>query len=403
MKLLIAINTLGAGGAERALINFLRQPELAGCSIDLRVMLEQGELIQELPDTVRLVNRHYYSQSVLTGRGRRKLLQTVLKDSLHRGSLLRNLPYMTRRLSEMRRAGKVRADKLLWKVVSDASPLPETPYDLAVAWLEGASTYYVADHVRAHRKIALVHVDYGMAGYTPALDHGCYEKIDQIFCVSGEVRRSFLQIYPEYAGKTGVFHNILDIQEIRQRAQESEGFTDGFEGTRILTVCRLVQQKQLDVSIEAMRLLKERHAGNRRIRWYVLGEGEDRAKLEKQIREAGLSGDFLLPGVKKNPYPYFREADIYVHCTGYEGRSLAIEEAQILGKPVIVSDVSGNREQVDAGVDGLVVPLEAGKIADAVERLLASPEYARQLGVNASKKDFRGGDLAELLEDQQHE
>ncbi|MDD6789488.1 MAG: glycosyltransferase [Lachnospira sp.] len=403
MKLLIAINTLGVGGAERALINFLRLPELADCSIDLRVMLEQGELIQELPDTVRLVNTHCSPQSVLTRCGRGRLLMTVLKDFLRRGSLLRNLPYMTRRITEMRRTGKVRIDKLLWKMVSDASPLPETSYDLAIAWLEGASTYYVADHVRAHRKIALVHVDYGMAGYTPALDHGCYEKIDQIFCVSGEVRRSFLRIYPEYADKTCVFHNIVDVTGIRRNALKPEGFTDGFKGTRILTVCRLMRQKQLAVSIEAMRLLKERHAGNRRIRWYVLGEGEDRTKLEKQIRDAGLSEDFLLPGVKKNPYPYFREADIYVHCTGYEGSSLAIEEAQILGKPIIVSDVSGNREQVDAGVDGLVVPLEAGKIADAVERLLASPEYARLLGENASKKDFRGGDLAELLKDQQHE
>ncbi len=397
MKLLFVTNTLGKGGAEKALLNFLKLPELSGYTIDLRVMLEQGEMIQELPDTVRLMNRYFSPQSVLTRRGRARLIRTILKDFLRRGSFLRNLPYMIRRFLEMLRSGEVRKDKLLWKMVSDASPVPETFYDLAIAWLEGASTYYVADHVRAHRKIALVHVEYGMAGYTPELDHSCYDRIDRIFCVSGEVRRSFLQVYPGYADKTGVFHNILDVQEIRRQSREPEGFTDGFRGTRILTVCRLVRQKRLDMSIEAMRLLKERYAGNRQIRWYVLGEGENRKDLEKQIRKEGLSEDFILPGEKENPFPYFREADIYVHCTGFEGKSLAVAEAQILGKPVIVSDVSGNREQVENGVDGLVVPLESRDIADAVERLIASPGYARQLGENASKKDFKGGKSSELL------
>lgn len=413
MKLLFVINTLGQGGAEKALLTFFRVQELAGCQIDLRVMLEQGELVRDLPGNVRLLNRRYSPESVLTRKGRKMLRKTVLMDFLCRGSFLRNLPYITCRFLEMRKAGKIRKDKLLWKIISDAAPRTEETYDLAVAWIEGASTYYVADHVKARRKAAFIHVDYGMAGYTPALDHGCYEKIDQIFCVSDEVRRSFLKMYPQFQAKTELFRNWIDVQDIRRKAAEAEGFADGFQGVRILTVCRLVSQKRLDVSVEAMRLLKERAekdwqkkplgtpldtAGRNGIRWYVLGEGEDRKNLEKQIQEAGLTDDFLLAGVRKNPYPYFREADLYVHCTGFEGRSLAVEEAQILGKPVIVSDTSGNREQVEDGVDGLVVPLKAEAIADAVERLLVSPGFAEKLGKKAEKKDFRGGDPARLLQ-----
>ncbi|MST72501.1 glycosyltransferase [Olsenella porci] len=396
-RLLFVINTLGMGGAEVALLRLLRCIDPAAYDIDLYVMLGQGELIDRLPPYVRLVNHTFHPIDVLSSKGRRCLLKTVLRSCLVRCSLLKNAGYLAKNLIRMRKSGRVHADKLLWKVVADSAPMPEKHYDLAVAFLEGGSTYFVATHVRARRKVAFLHISYSEAGNSADLDQGCYDYFDQVFCVSNEVRASFLSAYPNYAGKTRVFHNILSPSEIRERSQEGEGFSDAFPGRRILTVCRLVPQKKLEVSVEAMRLLKQRE-DLPEVRWYVMGEGRSRARLEKAIYRDGLEGCFVLMGTRDNPYPYFKEADIYVHCTAYEGKSVAVEEAQILSKPVIVSDAPGNRDQVKDGYDGMLVPLEAERIAEAVSWMLLNPSAAKQMGLRASQRDFSGGDLALLLE-----
>lgn len=84
-------------------------------------------------------------------------------------------------------------------------------YDLAVAYLEGGSAYYVADHVRAKKKAAFIHIDYTKAGYTRKLDRDCYLKYDAIFPIGEDVKQQFLKVYPECAGRTKVFI-ILSIQ-----------------------------------------------------------------------------------------------------------------------------------------------------------------------------------------------
>jgi glycosyltransferase involved in cell wall biosynthesis len=182
-----------------------------------------------------------------------------------------------------------------------------------------------------------------------------------------------------------VFHNLIDRQRILAMADQGEGFTDGYDGPRILTVGRLVPQKAIELSVEAMGLLRDRGV---RARWYVFGEGEDRPALERQIAALGLEDSFLLPGVTDNPYPFFKQADLYVHCSRFEGRSIAIQEAQTLGRCVVVSDCSGNREQVTDGEDGLLTPLSPAAMADTIQRALEDGALRARLGEAAAQKRF---------------
>ena len=382
-KILFVINTLGRGGAESALIELMKRFEPKKYEVSVFVLLGQGELVRKLPKYVKLLNHDYCNLDVLSKKGGRAMHRRIIRQVFQRKAVFHNAGSILKNAVHMLRNRKLMPDKLLWRSLSDGAEQFSEQYDLAVAFLEGGSTYYVADHVNARKKVAFVHIAYERAGYTRAMDRDCYQKFDRIFHVSEETRESFLNYYPEMEKKSYVFHNLLNQEEIRRKSRASVDFGDDFDGIRLLSVGRLVPQKAYDVSIEAMRLLKQDGIS---IRWYVLGEGEERANLERQIKKEHLTEDFRLLGVKSNPYPYFRACDIYVHTSRFEGKSIAIQEAQILGCTILASDCSGNREQIQNGRDGILCKLSAKAIHDAVLYLLHNPNKCKKMQKEASKK-----------------
>jgi len=383
-KVLFVINTLGQAGAEVALLELLRSMDPAEYEISLYVLMEQGELLSRIPEHVRLLNDRYEEVSVLGREGSGKMVSTVLRALVTRGTIFRRFPYLVSNLAAMIRRGRIWPDKLLWRVISDGAKRLEETFDLAVAYLEGGSAYYVADYVKARKKAAFIHIDYGQAGYTRKLDQDCYLRYDSIFTVSGEVKEHFLAAYPECGRRTEIFHNQMDQEEIKRRSREVGGFTDSYSGIRILTVGRLTYQKAYDYAITALKLLKEEGYP---VKWYVLGEGNQRTVLEKKIEEYSLQEDFLLPGAVANPYPYYAQTDIYVHATRFEGKSIAIQEAQILGCPIIASDCSGNREQIENGADGLLCDLDPEAIKESIAVLIKDEEKRKALGRAAADKN----------------
>lgn len=395
-KVLFVINTLGCAGAEKAMLELLKRFSPEEYEVSLYVLLGQGEVIRQVPEYVKIMNLEYSDTSVLSKEGKKELNRRVLKRLFQRASIFRNLPYVVSNLLVMLKNGKVYPDKLLWRVMADSAEESKEHYDLAIAYLEGGSTYYVHDHVNADKKMTFLHVDYNQAGYTRKLDKACYLDFDKVFTVSDEVRTSFEQVYPECKEKTSIFYNLIDQKTIREKATWSGGFTDEYEGKRILTVGRLTSQKAYEVAIDAMKILKDKGV---KARWYVLGEGELRDKLQKQIDRLGLSKDFILEGAVENPYPYYAQCDLYVHATRFEGKSIAIQEAQTLGCAILVSDCSGNREQVDAGIDGQMCSLSAEGISDQIEKMLQDEEQCRIYGEMARKRlNLEQQDALEMLE-----
>ena len=386
-KILFVINTMGQAGAETAMLELLGHLDSPAYEISLYVIMGQGEMIHKLPPYVRLRNPGFDAHSVLSREGKRGMIRTVCRAFFKNGGQIGKICYIVKNLMPMVRRGKLQTDKLLWRMLSDGGLRFQEEFDLAVAWLEGASAYYVADHVKAKKKCAFIHIDYESAGYTRELDQGCYEDYDKIYTVSEEVRSHFLAFYPEYEGKTDVFHNIINKEEILRKAGEGGGFADGYEGFRILSVGRLTWQKAYDVAIEAMKILKDKEC---QIRWYVLGEGDQRKKLEKKIKKLDLQDDFRLLGAVDNPYPYYVQTDLYVQAGRYEGKSIAIQEAQVLGCAVIASDRSGNREQIVDGEDGMLCELSPEAVAENVEKLYRDEEKRRAFKKAVQLKNLSG-------------
>ena len=384
-KVLFVINTMGQAGAEKALLTLLRAMDPMEYDIDLYVMLNQGELISDVPEYVHLLNRHFSKSSVLSRGGKRHLILEVLKSGLRHGAFFSTFFYMVSNLWRMMEQSRIQPDKLLWRMVAKGGKRFKTEYDVAIAYLEGASTYYVADYVNARKKAAWVHVDMDLAGYNEYLDTDCYDKINHIFAVSEEVRDAFVEVHPECVEKTDVFYNLIDQDSIRRLAKE--GTPEGFDEKvlRLLTVGRLHSQKAYDVAIQAMAYLRKWRYP---IKWYVIGDGPLKKSLQELINQKKLTDYFILLGAKKNPYPYYANCDIYVHATRFEGKSVAIQEAQTLGCAVIVSDVSGNREQVVNGYDGVICDLNGKKLAEAIVNLAEDPYVRKRMGNRNLEKDL---------------
>lgn len=395
-KILFVINTLGGAGAETALLELLNSLDRTSYEISLYVLTGQGELFGRVPSDVRILNQKFSERSVLSEEGRKDLSMAVLRAFWKNGHILRKLAFVLKNFIEMKKCKKVQIDKILWRMLAEGGEQFEDTYDLAVAYLEGGSTYYVADFVKAKKKASFVHIDYESSGYTRGMDLDCYDKMDRIFTVSDEVRDHFLNVYPAYAKKTKVFHNIINQERILREAQKPGGFTDSYDGIRLLTVGRLTHQKAYDIAIDAMDIIKKAgyHA-----RWYVLGEGDQRSALEKKIAQLGLTEDFLLPGAVTNPFPWYRQTDIYVHATRFEGKSIAIQEAQTLGCAIIASDCNGNREQIIPDVDGVLCDLTPQGIAESIMDLIKDPKKRRRIGEEAGKKQIvHEKELQQLLE-----
>lgn len=371
-KILFLINTMGRAGAERCLINLLNSLDYDRYQVSFYAVIGMGELFGEIPEQVRILNETPDPSSLFGPQGRRKLRKLVGKRLCTRHNWLRYGKGIAKAFFFQLKTGRVDGKKLLWKFLADTAAAQEETYDLAVAYIQGAATWYLAERVRAVKKAAFVHNDLTASGYDMEAEAAAYRRMDQIFCVSETVQNSLLEAIPDLKNRTEVFHNILDEEGIRRRAEERKGLSrrwkSGAKGIRLLTTGRLCRVKGYDLAIRAMALLCGRMEN---IRWYVLGEGEERGRLEKLIRSCGLEGKFILLGAVENPYPYVAECDLYVHTSRWEGYCTAISEAILLGKPVVATDCAANREQLRRNRWGLLAKMTPEDIA---ERIIAALE-----------------------------
>jgi len=394
-KLLIVTNTMGRAGAEKALIGLLRRLEERQCDVHLLSIIGRGALITSIPDRVRVLNTKVSAAPVLGWRGALAISGIVAVRLLRGG--VRFIPSIAKRALRQIKSGRLQPDKLLWPMLAGTMPAPQDEYDLAIAFLEGAATYYVADKVKAKRKIAFVHVNYEKAGYDRDHDEGYYRKLDYICCVSDGVLRGFEGVFPGLSGKTRLFPNIIDPDAIRAEAALPGGFDDGFDGLRLLTVARLHPQKGLDMAIEAMAKLVA--AGNENLRWYVIGEGMERPRLQRLIRQRGLKGRFILMGARDNPYPYMRQCDVYVQPSGFEGYGLTLLEALILHKPCVTTAFDGVPDLLTDDRDALIIRYGADQAADAIGRLVDDAPLRRAIGEGTHNTPLRFEDKTQAIFD----
>ncbi len=363
-SLLIVSHALELGGAERSLIGLLDALDPEIWDVDLFLLRHEGELMDMIPDHVNL----------LPAVPAYTVLARPMKDTLKEGHVL---------LTAARLAGKIAASRYAKKHHHTESVVsleyshkftcpfmpkiqPEKEYDLAISFL--TPHYFVARKVTAKKKIAWIHTDYTRIQLNVASETAMWDAYDYIASISDAVTEGFLQVFPGLKDKIVLIENILPEKLIRKQAAEPIGDMMRANDERILlSVGRFTNAKNFDnVPWICKRILE----AGLNVRWYLIGYGGDEALIRRNIQDAGMEEHVIILGKRANPYPYIAACDLYVQPSRYEGKCVTVREAQMLGKPVVITRYATSSSQLEDGVDGMIVPMDNEGCAKEIAELL---------------------------------
>lgn len=372
-KILIVIDSITCGGAERGLMALLNALDYTKYDVDLLYFSHENEYYKnEIPSQVRVLNPGLEAMLALAPAS---FVIKHLWDIKHWPITIRRLwfglggklkpeNYFRRRVSD-------------WKKMKKHVPALKNEYDAAIAYLETSVRYYVLDKVKAKRYIVWQRTDYKSTGCCPEWDLPYLQQADHIGVLSDEMKQNFIELFPALTDKVIVAPNIIDIDRILELSKENVDFDSDYAGTRIISVGTLRHVKGYDV---AMKACKRLCAAGYQFRWYILGYGEEQASMEAEIKRLGIEDTFILYGNKRNPYAYVARSDIFVQCSYREGFSTTVFEAKCLQKPIVITDAPGMRNQIIDQVNGLIAPIGDDEgIAEAIEKLITSKEYRQSL------------------------
>ena len=392
-KVLISSFDMEVGGVERSLISMLNNFDYSNNDVDLMLYSHTGDFMPMLNDKVNLLNEiKQYSTF------RKSIGETIKQGNLILGLariLSKFLAKINGKIKDLNEYG-IYQMQLMWKYSLPFLPKLEKKYDVAISYLW--PHYFVAEKVQAKRKIAWIHTDYSTIETDVDMDLKMWDKFDYIMAVSEECKNAFLKKYPSLKDKVKVMENITSPDFIREMARENiEENIKNDNSFKLVSVARLSHAKGIDNAVRALKVLHNRGLTN--IKWYVVGYGGDEQMIRNLIKENNLEDSFILLGKKVNPYPYINAGDIYVQPSRYEGKAVTVVEAQILGKPVVITNYTTAKSQVRDNVDGYICELSVEGIADGIEKLYRNKELRDKLSSNCKQIEYSNSyELEKLYE-----
>ena len=381
-NVLIASFDMEVGGVERSLISLLNNFDYDNNEVNLMLYRHSGDFMKLLPKKHRLLPEiKEYAMY-------RKSIKQTFDDKLYMLGATRVLANINSKIygkiKNIDEIGYIQM-QLMWKYALPFLPKLDKEYDVAISYLW--PHYFVAKKVKAKRKIAWIHTDYSTIETDIDMDLKMWNKFNYIMAVSEECKNAFLKKYPSLKEKVRVMENITSPEFIGKMAEEDiEENIKKDNSFKLVSVARLSHAKGIDNAVKALKLLHDRGLTN--IKWYVVGYGGDEEMIRKLIRENNLEESFILLGKKINPYPYIKVGDIYVQPSRYEGKAVTVGEAQILGKPVLITNYPTAKSQVRDKYDGVICELSIEGIANGIEDLFNNIDKLKLLEDNCKNSDY---------------
>lgn len=380
-KVLFIIPALGNGGAEKSFISMLENLNSDKYKVDVFAIRPTGLIADMLPDYVNLIplpERLVDFKSSI----KQSVLNLIKKGDI--SGVFNRIMY-TYTLWKYKKTNE--AEQRAFRYYKKAFEGYFKHYDVAVSYLEKTTNYLVSEIIDADIKIGYYHSDYNKLRLNSDLEKRLTGNLDYLVTVSDNCADILKNSLPEYAEKVKVVENIISRKTLLEQAKEGNPFNDNFEGTRIVTVGRVSHEKGPDIAVETCRILCEKGYD---VKWHLVGKIDD----ETVVALAGkynLSEKVLFEELQTNPYKYIYNCDIYVQPSRFEGKSIAIEEAKALGKPVVTSAFTTAFSQIEQNKTGIVADaISAESIAEKIELLINDKDLYNTISSNL--EDYRSNE-----------
>lgn len=362
---------LGIGGIEKCMINLLNTLDTTKYDIDVLPMNPEYTLVDSLKANITLLDPFDYVMNT-----------TDTVEALRKSGkgFLSYFKYILFRIVN-------KWGKKPWKLF--ASPIKE--YDIAIAYAHTAYVpYYVIDCIKAKKKYMWHHEGRYIKDSRYVLDQEYFPKFDAIIPVSEDDKQILIDVFPNLKDRFHVLYNVLDREEICLKAEQNVGYLKDSNVLKLTTVGRLTDQKGPDILLEIAEKLRDEGII---FVWYWIGAGDKMEWMHQEIEQKGLKENVILMGNQKNPYPYIAGCDIYVQPSRYEAYCTTTLEAQILQKPIVVTDVCGMREQFIPNEDGILTSVDAESIFRAILELYNNEDIKYRLCDTLQKKMNNTNDI----------
>lgn len=370
------------GGAERSLIGLLDSIDYTKYNIDLFLNRHEGEFLNLITEKVNLLPQiDAYTN-----------FDRPIKDVL----FSKNFKYGIARLkakSDMRKNVKLGNKHNVWSSLQFISnrltpllPNIDKEYDLAINFLGIADV--LGQKVKAKKKLAWIHTDYTKLVPNKELDMDTYSKVDYVVTVSNDCENQFLSVYPMLKDKSLVVENILSEKFIKEQANEKitdDKFDINNDQIKLVSIGRFTDAKNFDNVPQICKHILEKGID---VKWYIIGFGGDETLIKQKIKEFDMEQYVIMLGKKENPYPYIKACDIYAQPSRYEGKAVAVREAQVLNKPVVITNFTTSKSQLTDGFDGVIVPMDNEGCADGICNLIKDKELQQRLIENTKITDY---------------
>jgi len=380
-RIFINMHYLELGGAERALIGLLNAIDTDKVDVDLFLNQHTGAFMPLIPQKINLLPE-IPSYSAIE-----RPMKNIFFEG-HWGILLGRLLGKCRLKVYRRKMGLKRDGSYTQYAFDGVIPfLPSLErfgrYDMAISFLD--PPHIVQDKVNANIRLEWIHTDWSAHTVNKELVSPRWGKNDYIISISEAVTEQFLKVFPQFKDKIIEIRNILSPQFILQQATNNDGVSiSNVDVFKICSVGRISYVKNFESIPYVAKKLKEKGLS---FYWYIIGPG-DHSNIDKVSIENGVDDVVQFIGAKANPYPWINACDLYVQPSRIEGNSVTVREAQILGKPVVVTNYPTAKSQIQNGVDGIICSMDIVSIAEAIFELATNRSLLSKLSDYVSSHDY---------------
>lgn len=374
-KILFVMESLSIGGAEKSLLTILSMFDYDRFDVDLILFRHKGEFLSFLPKQVHLLEEDFLFKYFDDNRKMspfRYISHGLFSQAFNSITYLIGSSFS--KLKKMHLYIGWEHQKCFFTPITKH-------YDVAIAFLERRTIYYVADLVSADKKIGFIHNDYSVYPYDEKEDMRCFKEFNYIATVSEHCKQVLCEKFPMYSEKFTVIKNMVSRDLIFKMAHDPiPNFKKYNNFIYLCSVGRLTAQKGFDIGIDiCAELINQQY----KIKWYIVGEGEQRDILEQKIRNNNLKDNVFLVGSDVNPYRWMNMCDVYLQPSRFEGYGITVAEAKALNKRIVASDIPEFREQLESYKNALF----ADNILDYVNNI-----------INILKKEIVISDIGEQQE-----